>query len=135
MGKDGYNLTYGFSWGPKDTSQIIKLELLIQHTTEVHLIKFWLGTRDGEAEARLIGSEGKTIFSWPGSKGETTLSRKIPAGKFVLEIDPSQSQGGVAEFGVKGALVVTCSLDPARTMEGPLSPSKGFHSPYIRPLS
>lgn len=131
MGQEGYNLTYGFSWGPKEASKTITFELLIRNTSEDHLIKFWLATQSGEAEARLIDRESKSIFSWSGSKGEVTLSRKIPAGKYIFEIDPSRSQGGVAEFGVKGALIVGCALDPVRAMECPPFPSKGFHSPYI----
>lgn len=129
--KEGYNLTYGFSWGSQREKKPIRLELLVPETQSEHQLSFWLETNEGEASIQLLNPNGEILISWAGRKGEMVMSRRILTGKYTLEINASQASGGYAEFGVKGSLMQTCKWDPTTTQAFPPSPSKGFHWPYL----
>jgi hypothetical protein len=129
--QEGYNLTHGFSFGQKQRSKPIHLEILIPASESEHRLNFWLMTQSGEASVQFTGETGKTVFSWSGNHGDLVLSRRLPVGKYVLEIDSSRADGGVAEFGVQGALMQVCALDSERTKECPASPEAGFYWPYL----
>lgn len=129
--KEGYNLTYGFSWGGPREKNPIRLELLVPETSAEHLFSIWLETREGEAALRLLDKAGQSLLSWSGRKGEMVLSRRMLTGKYTLEIDASRASAGRAEFGVKGPFMPQCLLDRAQSQEYPATPAKGFHWPYL----
>jgi len=129
--KEGYNLTYGWSLGGHGEKKTILLPLLVPEAKTEHQFSFWCETQEGEASVRLLNEDGKTLVTWSGRKGEMVISRRVPTGKYVLEIDSSKSMGGYAEFGVKGPLAQRCDLDQSRCHEFPAAPSKGFHWPYL----
>lgn len=129
--KDGFNLTYGYSWSARSASRTIREELLVPGFEGEHRISLWLGAEEGDAVVRLVGKDGRPLFFWSGSRCEKLISRRLPPGKYCFEIDFTRSQAGFAELGVKGPLITACTMDPALTTECPASPSDGFHWPYL----
>ena len=128
---EGYNLTYGFSWGSQNEKKPLHLDLLVPESRGEHRLSFWLETSGGVASIQLLNPGGETLVHWAGREGEMVLSHRLPMGKYVLEIDPSKTSGGYAEFGVKGPLMQTCTWEPTTSRAVPASPSKGFHWPYL----
>lgn len=129
--KDGYNLTYGFTLGDSGHPTPIHLELLVPETPAEHRISLWVETRAGEAAVRIVDKTGRVLLSWAGHKGEMLLSRRIPTGKYLLEIDSAKASGGYAQFGVKGALMQVCPLESVQCQEHAATPAEGFRWPYL----
>lgn len=129
--KEGYNLTYGFSWDTQKEKKPIRLDLLVPENQSEHQLSLWLETEGGEASIQLLNPSGEPLIRWAGHKGETVLSRRLATGKYTLEIDPSKTSVGHAEFGVKGPLMQICKWEPTTSRAVPASPSMGFHWPYL----
>jgi len=129
--KGGYNLTHGFSWESQRERKPIRLEFLVPETQSEHQFSFWLETNEGEAFIQLLNPGGQALVSWSGRKGEMIVSRRIPTGKYALEIHPTRTSVGRAEFGVMGPLMQKCELDPIHVLEYPATPLQGFHWPYL----
>ncbi len=124
----GYSYTYGFSLKPKGDE--IKTLKLHSPSAQTLTVSFWMESLKGPLDARLLGQDGKALFSFQGIQSENTFTCEVPEGPLRLEIDASKSNGGYAHLGVKGSILTLESLD-ARASEIPADPSKGFHWPYI----
>ena len=124
---EGFNMTQGFTFKTKP----VRFEFLLPKASDGHRLSFWMETPAGEASVRLLGPDGVPLFAWSGRRSTSDLTRALPAGRYVLEIDPSKTSGGRALFGVKGFLVHACEMNAALTSERPAAPERGFHWPYV----
>lgn len=124
---DGFNMTHGWNLEQK----AVRFEFLLPKASDGHRLSFWMETLGGEASVRLLGPDGAPLLAWAGRRGEADVTRALPAGKYVLEIDPANASGGRALFGVKGFLVHRCETNPELVSEQPAAPARGFHWPYI----
>ena len=129
--QEGYHLTYGWSLGSLAGKGDIQLPLLVPENDADHQFQVWFETPEGEVSIRLIDEQGNALMATTGRQGEVHLSRRMPTGKYTFQIHTSAAKGGRAELGVKGPLILTCALDPARFHEFSAAPSQGFHWPYL----
>lgn len=126
----GFNLTHGFRLATGERATPIRLDFIIPEAGEITL-SLWAETTEGEVSAQVLGPGHQMQLAWSGRKGETTVTRDLPVGKYVLEIDRSKASGGEALFGVKGSVVAPCALDPERVKEIEAKPASSFAWPYL----
>jgi len=127
--QDGFNFTHGWRLAAGETVPR-RLDLIIPEAGE-HVLSLWMETLGGEGSIRLLAGDGHPWMELAGRTGELTVTRDVAAGKYMLEIDVSKSQGGEVLFGVKGSVVSSCELDTARVKEIPATASSGFAWPYL----
>lgn len=127
--QDGFNFTHSSRLAAGEKLPR-RLDLIIPEAGE-HVLSLWMETLGGEGSIRLLAGDGHPWMELAGRTGELTVTRDVAAGKYMLEIDASKSQGGEVLFGVKGSVVSSCDLDTARVKEIPATASSGFAWPYL----
>ena len=126
----GFSLTQGFNF--RDAGeQVLRVELVVPPSASKHIVRIWAAARGGEVAVRFAAPDGKTLVEWSARSGERTLVRRLPAGRYVFEIDPRRAQGASALLGVKGPAISLCPTEAARLTEHLADPSRGFHWPYL----
>lgn len=125
--ENSFNYTRGFRLKPAAIYPV-HLELLFPGDTDDHQIFLWLNGSNAKATFRFTGPDGKPWMTWEGTGGEIALSRQMPRGKYVFELDAG-STDGVALLGIKGAVTTVPELNAA-AQEHPAKPAQGFHWPY-----
>lgn len=128
---DGFNFGQGFTLGGKAATAVIRASYLITPTESEYRLLFWVEADGGEVRFRLIGPDGKEVLCWQSAKGELPAARRLPAGKYILEIDATTVRSGYALLAVKGPIMNEVVLDPARFQELPAAPEAGYHWPFL----
>jgi len=126
----GFNLTNTFELGG-DGSKLAHVDLLVPPSNVPHELTFWARALGGDVEFRVITADARLLASWGGQSGETNLTLILPAGRNRVEVDGSHADSVFGVLGVKGPVLRTCRLDPARASMHSARPSAGFHWPYL----
>lgn len=127
----GFNQTHSFSWSPKRKPETIRYRFwVVDPDQEVHF-KFWFATSQGLLRVRLLSPSWQPIFVQSGASGEVSLTRRVPKGICILELNVKRTHEGRAEFAAKGSIISAVHLHSSRTLLCAASPSKGFHWPYL----
>jgi len=128
--QQGFNLTNSFVLGGGST-KVARLELLVPPSGGTHELSFWAHALSGEVEFRVTTADDRLLASWVGQSGETDLTLVLPVGRNRVEIDGSHADSVFGLLGVKGPVLRTCQLDPARISMHSARESAGFYSPYL----
>lgn len=128
--KEGFNLTHGFAFGGTARGRV-RTDLFVPPSDAEHSLRLWAETRSGEVAIRLVAPDGTSLLAWSGRSGELRLVRRLPPGRYQLEIDGGGAEGGRAILGVKGPVVEECRVDAGGLVERPAAPDHGFHWPYL----
>ena len=126
----GFNLTNSFVLGGGST-KVARLELLVPPSGGTHELSFWAHALSGEVEFRMTTADDRLLASWAGQSGETDLTLVLPVGRNRVEIDGSHADSVFGLLGVKGPVLRTCQLDPARASMHSAKQSAGFYWPYL----
>jgi pimeloyl-ACP methyl ester carboxylesterase len=128
--QQGFNLTNSFVLGGGST-KVARFELLVPPSAGMHELSFWAHALSGEVEFRVTTADDRLLASWAGQSGETDLTLVLPVGRNRVEIDGSHADSVFGLLGVKGPVLRTCQLDPARISMHSARESAGFYSPYL----
>ena len=128
--QQGFNLTNSVVLGG-GSSKVAHLELLVPPSGGTHELSFWAHALSGEVEFRVTTADQRLLASWAGQSGETDLTLVLPVGRNRVEIDGSRAGPVFGLLGVKGPVLRTCHLDPARVSMHSARESAGFYWPYI----
>jgi pimeloyl-ACP methyl ester carboxylesterase len=126
----GFNFTHGFELGA-DHNQRTQIDLLIPPSDEPHEVSFWASAIGGEASFRITSANDQLLAFWQGQSGETDMTLSLPVGRNKVEIDGQRATSVVALLGVKGPVLSTCRLDPARVSTHQANSAAGFQWPYL----
>jgi hypothetical protein len=125
--KQGFSFTTQVTTGGTAT----KVELLMPPSDDERVISLWFDTPQGELGIRLVGPSGDVLVAWQGRSGEQQLTRKLPPGRYTLEVTPTGGGRPHGVVGVKGPVIGQCHIDTARLTEHGAEPEHGFHWPYL----
>lgn len=125
--KAGFNLTHGFGVAAGTT---MRREFLVPPSDQAHRLSLWARTASGVIAVRWLGRDG-VMASFESERGELTLDRPLPAGRYVLELDATRAGAAVAELGIKGAITSGCPAGDG-VSETPADPARGWHWPFLR---
>jgi dienelactone hydrolase len=125
--KQGFHFTHNVTLGG---AKPVQIELMIPPDGDEHTIALWFEADRGDVSLRWRDPAGEVVTAWRGHRIEQRIVRALAPGKHVLEL---QASGGQVHglIGVKGAVVGQCAIDPARWIEQPAEPARGFAWPYL----
>jgi len=127
--KEGFNLTDGFT---VDAAHPVRLELMLPPSDDDELeIALWFEAVRGAFAVRFEAPAGEVVASWIARRGEQRLTRVLPPGRYVVEVDARDGATGSGLVGVKGPVIGRCEIDPARVSEHAADPAHGFRWPYL----
>ena len=126
----GFNFTHGFELNAARKQRTV-IDLLIPPSDEPHEVSFWASAIGGEASFRITSANDQLLALWQGHSGETDMTLSLPAGHNKVEIDGQHATSVVALLGVKGPVLSTCRLDPARVSTHEANSAAGFRWPYL----
>lgn len=128
--KEGFNLTHTFALGDEERGHV-RTDLFVPASDAEHSLSLWAEVPRGEVAIRLVAPDGTSLLAWSGRSGELRLVRRLPPGRYHLEIDCSGAGSGSALLGVKGPVVASCRVDAGEVIERHAAPDHGFHWPYL----
>jgi pimeloyl-ACP methyl ester carboxylesterase len=126
----GFNFTHGFQLDAAHKQRTL-IDLLIPPSDGPHEVSFWANATGGDASFRITSADDQILALWQGHSGVTNMTLSLPTGRNRVEVDVQHATSVVALLGIRGPVLPTCRLDPARVATHEANPGAGFQWPYL----